>query len=57
MLLKDWTTRKERLEEELAQHIPEMNLEEGMRTADRQAVAQRMPARSALVEFPPHRHL
>ena len=50
-LLAEWTAHKERLEEDLVQQIPEMNLERKLRAADPQAVAQALPAHSALVEF------
>ena len=50
-LLAEWTAQKERLEEELVRQIPEMNLEQKLRAADRQAVAQALPGGSVLVEF------
>ena len=50
-LLAKWTAQKERLEQELVCQIPEMNLEQRLRTADRQAVSQALPAGAVLVEF------
>jgi CHAT domain-containing protein/tetratricopeptide (TPR) repeat protein len=50
-LLAEWTVRKERLEEELVQQVPEMNLEQRLRVANRRAIAQALPAGSVLVEF------
>jgi len=49
--LAEWTARKERLEAELARQIPEMNLEQKLRAADRRAVALALPEGVALVEF------
>ena len=49
--LAEWTAHKERLEAELVRQIPEMNLEQRLRSADQQAVAQALPQGSALVEF------
>ena len=50
-LLAEWTAQKERLEEELVRQIPEMNLEQKLRAADRQAVAGALPVGTALIEF------
>lgn len=50
-LLAEWNTQREKLEQELARQIPEMNLEERLRAADRQAVAKALPDGAALVEF------
>ncbi len=50
-LLVQWDQQKERLEAELAHRIPEMNLEQKLRAADRRAVALALPAGVALVEF------
>jgi tetratricopeptide (TPR) repeat protein len=50
-LLAQWNDQSERLEAELAQQIPEVNLEERVRRANRQAVADSLPTGSALVEF------
>ena len=49
--LAEWNGRKEQLEAELAQQIPEMNLERKLRAADRRAVALYLPEGMALVEF------
>jgi len=43
--------RREELEHQLARAIPEMQLEERLRKADRQAVALALPEGAALVEF------
>ncbi len=50
-LLAEWHARKERLEADLARQIPEMNLEQRLRAADRRAVALALPEGVALVEF------
>ena len=50
-LLAEWNQEKQRLEGELARQIPEMNLEEKLRAADRRAVAMKLPEKVALVEF------
>ena len=49
--LAEWDAQKERLEAELARQIPEMNLEQKLRAADRRAVALNLPEGVALVEF------
>jgi CHAT domain-containing protein/tetratricopeptide (TPR) repeat protein len=49
--LAEWNARKERLEAELARQIPEMNLEQKLRAADRRAVALGLSEGVALVEF------
>ncbi len=49
--LAGWEQQKERLEAELARSVPEMNLEQKLRAADRRAVALALPPRAALVEF------
>ncbi|MGZ4851621.1 MAG: CHAT domain-containing protein [Halobacteriota archaeon] len=49
--LKTLNSRKEQLEAELAHQIPEMRLEEQLKTADSQAVAEVIPDDTALVEF------
>lgn len=49
--LADWNTQRELLEAELARQIPEMNLEQKLRAADRRAVALALPEGVALVEF------
>lgn len=50
-LLTQWTADKEKLEADLARHIPEMSLERQLRAADRRAVALALPDGVALVEF------
>ena len=50
-LLAEWEGRAERLEEELAEHIPELAVRSRQGTADRRAVAGALPAGSALVEY------
>jgi CHAT domain-containing protein/tetratricopeptide (TPR) repeat protein len=50
-LLAEWTAWKEHLEEELAHQIPEMNLEQKLRAANRDAVVQALPAGAVLLEF------
>lgn len=50
VLLAEWEAQKDRLEAELAREIPEMNLEQRLRHADRAALARAMPPRVALVE-------
>jgi CHAT domain-containing protein len=49
--LDQQNTLKERLEAELARQIPEMNLTEKLRAADRWAIALHLPTEAALVEF------
>jgi CHAT domain-containing protein/tetratricopeptide (TPR) repeat protein len=49
--LAGWHAERERLEQELARQVPEMNLEQKLRAADRRAVALALPADVALVEF------
>jgi len=49
--IREWETRQERLESELAQQIPEMNFGDRLRATDSRAVALCLPASSALVEF------
>src|SRR5262249_813119 len=49
--LTEWTSATEKLEEEIAGLIPEMNLEQTLRKADRRAVALALPEGVALVEF------
>jgi CHAT domain-containing protein len=43
--------KKEQLEAELARQIPEMDLEQQLRTADYRAIAHHLPNDTALVEF------
>jgi CHAT domain-containing protein/tetratricopeptide (TPR) repeat protein len=50
-LLVDWEGRAERLEAELAEHIHELALRRRLWAADRRAVADALPAGSALVEY------
>jgi CHAT domain-containing protein len=50
-LLKQWEADKERREEELARHIPEMHLMPHLRSADCHTLAHALPAGAALVEF------
>jgi CHAT domain-containing protein len=49
--LAEWIAQQERLEAELAQQIPEMNLEQKLRASDRRAVALGLPEGVVLVEF------
>jgi CHAT domain-containing protein/tetratricopeptide (TPR) repeat protein len=49
--LKNWIDQKESLEHELAQVIPEIELEEKLHAADVDAVRSALPPDSALVEF------
>ena len=50
-LLHQWEVRAFQLEGELARQIPEMNLEQKLRAADRRAVALGLPEGVALIEF------
>ncbi len=50
-ILEDWTAQKDQLEAEIARQIPEMSLERQLRTADRSAIAQKLPPDAALIEF------
>jgi CHAT domain-containing protein/tetratricopeptide (TPR) repeat protein len=50
-LITQWEERKEHLEGDLARHIPEMNLEQQLRAADRRAIALALPLGCALIEF------
>jgi CHAT domain-containing protein/tetratricopeptide (TPR) repeat protein len=49
--LAEWARRQDDLERELARQVPEMNLEQKLRAADRRAVALGLPEGAALVEF------
>jgi len=49
--LAEWSAGKESLEADLARQIPEMNLEQKLRAADRRAVALNLTEGVALVEF------
>jgi hypothetical protein len=50
-LLAEWTVQTNTLEEDLVLQIPEMNLEQKLRAADRRAVAHALPGDTAVVEF------
>jgi CHAT domain-containing protein len=50
-LLVEWNTQRERLERELVQQIPEMNLVQQLQSVDRHTVAEALPEGAALVEF------
>ncbi len=50
-LLDEWDERRDALESELAASIPELDLQERLRVADRAAVAAALPDGSALVEM------
>ena len=50
-LLTQWNDHRERLEAELTRQIPEVNLEQRLRSADRHMVAKNLPPGGALVEF------
>ncbi len=49
--LAQWGSEKESLERELVQQIPELDIDEKIRAADRQAVAGALPPGTVLVEF------
>jgi CHAT domain-containing protein len=49
--LQEWNAERERLETELAREIPEMRLEERIRSADRKVIAHSLPPDTALVDF------
>ena len=49
--LAEWNAQRERLESELTLEIPEMNLKQNLRAADRLALAMKLPAAAVLVEF------
>jgi tetratricopeptide (TPR) repeat protein/CHAT domain-containing protein len=50
-LLDRWQTRQESLEAELAGQMPEIHLEQQLRTANRESIANRLPNESVLIEF------
>ena len=50
-LLADWEGRAERLETELADHIPELDDRKRQRAADRRSLAAVLPEGGALVEY------
>lgn len=49
--LAEWNARKDQLEADLARQIPERKLEQQLRAADRQTIAQALPKGTALIEF------
>ena len=49
--LAEWNDHRERLEADLVRQIPEVNLEQRLRAADRHMIAKSLPQDSALVEF------
>jgi CHAT domain-containing protein/tetratricopeptide (TPR) repeat protein len=49
--LAEWDVQKERFEADLARQVPEINLEQKLRAAQRNAVALALPEGSTLVEF------
>ena len=50
-LLAEWNTQKEKLETELARQVPELNLEQKLHAASRQAIALALPEGATLIEF------
>jgi CHAT domain-containing protein/Tfp pilus assembly protein PilF len=50
-LLVEWNAKKEKLEAELVHQVPEMNLEQKLRAADRQTVGLALPEGASLIEF------
>jgi tetratricopeptide (TPR) repeat protein len=52
--LAGWAASRDQLEAELAREVPEMNLAQKLRAADRQAVSLALPEGAALVEFVRH---
>lgn len=50
-ILDELTAEKQKLESELTQQLPEMNIERKLRAADREAVASALADGAALVEF------
>jgi tetratricopeptide (TPR) repeat protein/CHAT domain-containing protein len=50
-LLEQWRARQESLEAELARQMPEINLEQQLRTADRHKIADAVPEGSVLIEL------
>jgi CHAT domain-containing protein/Tfp pilus assembly protein PilF len=50
-ILKEWSLRKERLEAELMQDIPEMRMEQKLKTYNWIAVAKALPKGTALIEI------
>ncbi|MGH8549930.1 MAG: CHAT domain-containing protein [Methylococcales bacterium] len=49
--LPEWQARKGRLEKELANQIPEMDLDQQMRGVDVKIIAQQLPADTLLIEY------
>ncbi len=49
--LESWLAEQHRLEAELARQIPEMSLEQQLRSVDREQLAAQLPDGAALVEF------
>jgi len=50
-ILAELNTQKNRLEADLAREIPEMNMEQKLRSIDRASIAQTLPRQTVLVEF------
>src|SRR5208337_232015 len=50
-LLARWMQERDQLEAELALRIPEMRLEQHLASLGRQAIAQSLPEKTALVEY------
>jgi len=50
-ILAEWARQRDRLEEELARLIPEMDIAQKLQSADHQAVARALPQEAVLVEF------
>ena len=50
-ILAELNAKKNRLEADLAREIPEMNLEQKLRSIDRASIAQTLPRQTVLVEF------
>jgi CHAT domain-containing protein/tetratricopeptide (TPR) repeat protein len=50
-ILREWNDRKEELEQGLARKIPEMKLEQKLRTANWKSIANALPKGATLVEF------
>jgi CHAT domain-containing protein/tetratricopeptide (TPR) repeat protein len=49
--LAEWEKKREALERDLARSIPEITLEERLRTVDRHVLAGQLPAQATLIEF------
>jgi CHAT domain-containing protein/tetratricopeptide (TPR) repeat protein len=49
--LAEWNSQRERLEADLVRQIPEMDIVQKLRVADRQAVASALPKDAVLIEF------